>query len=94
MPLPPATGEWLRSFAIVTTPNELTAEVRDRMPVIPPSRNYDRWLERGHVEQPPIYLLRPYEAEAMHAEKAHPKVGNVRNNGWRCCRNRTMKESR
>lgn len=78
----PDTGDWLQSFAVITTtPNELTAEVHDRMPVILHPRDYDRRLERGHVEQPPIDLLRPYEAEAMQAAQAHPKVGNVRNNG-------------
>ena len=51
------------------------------MPVILHPRDHDRWLERGHVEQPPTKLLRPYEAKAMHAAKAHAKVGDVRNNG-------------
>jgi putative SOS response-associated peptidase YedK len=31
----PAAGEWVRSFAIITsTPNELCAELHDRMPVV------------------------------------------------------------
>ena len=78
----PETGEWLQSFAIITTtPNELTAHVHDRMPVIVHPRDYDRWLERGHVAQPPVDLLRPYEAEQMRAAKVNPRVGNVRNNG-------------
>lgn len=78
----PETGERLQSFAIITTtPNELTAEVHDRMPVILRPRDYERWLERGHMAQLPIDLLRPYEAEEMNAAKVNPKVGNVRNNG-------------
>ena len=78
----PDTADWLQSFAVVTTTlNELTAEVHDRMPVVLHPRGSGRWVERGNVEQPPIDLLRPFEAEAMHAAKAHPKVGNVRNNG-------------
>jgi putative SOS response-associated peptidase YedK len=78
----PTTEEWLQSFSIVTTePNELTAEVHTRMPVILHARDYDRWLDRGETERPPVDLLRPYEAEAMTATPCNPLVGNVRNNG-------------
>jgi len=78
----PANDEWLQTFTIITTdPNELTAEVHNRMPVIIHPRDYDRWLERGAVERPPIDLLRPYEAEVMKAAACNPMVGNVRNNG-------------
>ena len=78
----PHTGEWLQTFAIITTtPNELTAQVHDRMPVILHPRDYDRWLERGETAQQPLDLLRPYEAEAMVAAPCDPRVGNVRNNG-------------
>ena len=78
----PETGEWLQTFAsITTTPNELTSQVHDRMPVIQHPRDYDRWLQRGQPEMPPVDLLRPYEAEDMRAAACNPAVGNVRNNG-------------
>ena len=78
----PDNGEWLQTFAIITTTaNELTSAVHDRMPVILHPRDYDRWLARGQVEQLPIDLLRPFEAEAMQADACNPAVGNVRNNG-------------
>lgn len=78
----PANGEWLQTFSIITTePNELTAEVHTRMPVILHARDYDRWLDRGETERPPVDLLRPYEADAMVASGCHPLVGNPRNNG-------------
>ena len=78
----PHTGEWLQSFAILTTtPNELTALVHDRMPVILHPRDYDRWLQRGERTQPPLDLLRPYEADEMQAAACDPAVGDVRNNG-------------
>jgi len=78
----PATGEWLQTFAIVTTTaNELTGQVHDRMPVILHPRDYERWLERGEAHQPPVDLLRPYEADEMQATPCNPKVGNVKNNG-------------
>ncbi len=77
----PATGDWLQSFTIITTdPNELTAKVHNRMPVIVKPSDYDRWLTRDLVEQPPIDVLRPYDAAAMIAHPVDPRVGNVRNN--------------
>jgi putative SOS response-associated peptidase YedK len=78
----PANGEWLQSFAIITTTaNELASAVHDRMPVILHPRDYGRWLERGEASQPPTDLLRPYESEAMQADACNPAVGNVKNNG-------------
>jgi putative SOS response-associated peptidase YedK len=49
------------------------------MPVIIPERYYDRWLQPGDPEQPPIDLLRPFDADKMTAWKVDPQVGNVRN---------------
>jgi putative SOS response-associated peptidase YedK len=41
----PASGEWIRTFAIITTDaNELVAEIHDRMPVILSRYDYARWL--------------------------------------------------
>lgn len=71
----PKIGEYLQTFTIVTTePNELTAEVHNRMPVILHPRDYDRWLQRGEAHQLPVDLLRPYEADAMTAEPVNPAV--------------------
>jgi putative SOS response-associated peptidase YedK len=87
----PATEEWLQSFAIITTtPNELTAAVHDRMPVILKPSDYDRWLQRGDSERPLVDLLRPFDADQMTAHPVDPRVGNVRNNEpglctpWEC----------
>src|ERR1700744_2804520 len=83
----PHTGDWLLTFAIITTdPNELAAQVHDRMPVILEPRAYDRWLQRGtlqhpDLDQPPLDLLRPFPAEDMQAAPANQAVGNPRNNG-------------
>lgn len=82
-------GGYLESYTIITTtPNELTAAVHDRMPVILQPQDYDLWLSHPRVEKdvpsvPPLELhalLRPYPAERMQAQKAHMDVGNVRNN--------------
>jgi putative SOS response-associated peptidase YedK len=41
----PASGEWIRTFAIITTDaNELVADIHDRMPVILAPGDYARWL--------------------------------------------------
>ena len=78
----PATGSWLQSFAIITVPaNELMSPVHDRMPAILQTHEYDRWLDREEVERVPKDLLRPFESHRMVKYHAHPKVGNVRNQG-------------
>lgn len=75
------SGDWLQSFAIVTTDaNALTAPVHNRMPVILQPADYDRWLTRDPSPQPPLDLLRPYDADAMSSHPVDPRVGNVRNN--------------
>ena len=74
-------GGWLQSFSIVTTePNELTATVHNRMPLIVEPKDYDRWLSREVEERLPVDLLRPLPAEEMVMREAHKDVGNVRNN--------------
>jgi putative SOS response-associated peptidase YedK len=68
-----ATGDWLQSFSIITTdPNELTATVHDRMPVILKPYDYDRWPDRTDAECPPVDLLRPYEADEMTPHGSRP----------------------
>jgi putative SOS response-associated peptidase YedK len=52
--------------------------MHDRMPVILPAKDYDRWL-KADPERPPIDLLRPFVAGRMMAWKVYQKVGNVRN---------------
>ena len=79
------TGAPLESFAIITTtPNELTAAVHDRMPVILRPQDYELWLSHPPAKNAPplelLALLRPYPADLMAAREAHIDVGNVRNN--------------
>jgi len=73
---------WIQSFAIITTePNSVVAPVHNRMPVILPEKDYDEWLDRSEVERPPTHLLKPLDPTLMRIFDAHPKVGNVRNQG-------------
>jgi putative SOS response-associated peptidase YedK len=52
--------------------------MHDRMPVIIPQKDYDRWL-RADADRLPVDLLRPFDAEKMTAWKVERKVGNVKN---------------
>jgi putative SOS response-associated peptidase YedK len=59
----PNTGEWERTFAIITVPsNELVAKIHDRMPAILEPSGYDRWLG---IEPDPHDLLIAYPSEPM-----------------------------
>jgi putative SOS response-associated peptidase YedK len=75
-----AAGADLLTFAVITTdPNEVVQPMHDRMPVIIPGRDYDRWLQAGNPERPPVDLLRPFYASQMTAWKVGNAVGNVKN---------------
>jgi hypothetical protein len=67
------------TFTVITTdPNEVVQPLHDRMPVIIPERDYDRWL-KADPDRPPIDLLRPFDAGKMTAWKVEKAVGNVKN---------------
>lgn len=76
----PKDGEAIETFTILTTdPNELMEPVHDRMPVILEPRDYDRWLDPGDPQRPPVDLMRPLAAEKMARWRVSDRVGNVRN---------------
>jgi putative SOS response-associated peptidase YedK len=59
----PASGEWLRTFCIITTrANALVRPIHSRMPAILKPADYERWLSD---EPDPRDLLGPYAADAM-----------------------------
>jgi putative SOS response-associated peptidase YedK len=59
----PASGDWVRTFAIITTAaNEMMAEIHDRMPLILSRGDFARWLSE---EPDPRDLMRPFPAGAM-----------------------------
>lgn len=59
----PASGEWQRTFAIITvSPNELLAQIHDRMPAILDRADCDRWLGD---ESDPHDLLRSFPSDLM-----------------------------
>ena len=75
-------GEWVRSFAIVTTtPNDLCAELHDRMPVVLGRQVWPEWLGEEPADLPRLKaLLAPYPAEEMTCWPVSTRVGSVKNN--------------
>lgn len=75
-----ATGIWLETYTLITTdPNELMEPFHNRMPVIVPPADYERWMAPADPARLPVDLLRPYPPEDMAAWKISGAVGNVRN---------------
>jgi putative SOS response-associated peptidase YedK len=64
-------GNVINSCSIITTtPNELMADIHDRMPVLLKKEDEDLWLDPGMTEPDMVrHLLVPYQSEEM---KAYP----------------------
>jgi putative SOS response-associated peptidase YedK len=75
-------GKWIRSFAIITTqPNELCAEIHNRMPAVLEPEMWPAWLgEQPATVQDLRAMLAPYPADGMVFWPISARVGNVRNN--------------
>lgn len=72
-------GSELHSFTILTTtPNDATAGLHDRMPVILHTGDYGRWLDTDNRRFDDLFM--PFPSADMHAWPIGPDVGNVRNN--------------
>jgi putative SOS response-associated peptidase YedK len=74
--------EWVRSFAIITTtPNELCAEIHNRMPVVLKPDTWPAWLGEQAATVPELKaLLAPYPSDDMICWSVSARVGDVRNN--------------
>ncbi len=85
----PTTGQWHRSFAILTTSaNDLVASIHDRMPVIVPPEGWPDWLgetQLDHAQAETVLsaIIRPYPADKMQMWEVTPDVGDVSQNGPR-----------
>jgi putative SOS response-associated peptidase YedK len=75
-------GERIRSLTIITTtPNELCAELHNRMPVVLIPDVWPFWLGEQPAEVPQFKaLLAPYPSDEMICWPVSARVGNVRNN--------------
>ncbi len=74
-------GQQVQTYTILTTePNELMAEIHDRMPVILPKAAATRWLNpQEEPESLVVELCRPFDSLSMKAYEVGKAVGNVRN---------------
>ena len=77
-----SAGEWVRSFAIVTTePNELCAQLHNRMPVVLAHETWPTWLGEEAADEARLKsLLVPYPSDRMVAWPVSARVGSVKNN--------------
>ena len=73
----------LHSCTIITgEPNELVAEVHDRMPVMLPPDTWDVWLDRDNHDIDALgKLLVPAPSRLIRLHPVSTEVNNVRNNG-------------
>ncbi|MNI32726.1 putative SOS response-associated peptidase YedK [compost metagenome] len=79
-------GHAISTFTIITTtPNDLVADIHDRMPVIIRKEDEAAWLDRNHTQTEQLsLLLKPYPAEEMYAYPVASRVGNVRHDDEQC----------
>ena len=75
-------GERIRTFAIVTTqPNELCAELHNRMPVVLKPETWPVWLGEKPTDASSLKaLLAPFPSDEMTCWPVSARVGNVKNN--------------
>lgn len=81
-----ADGTKLHTCAILTTePNELVAEVHNRMPVILRPEDEAVWLDRRITDvEALLSLCKPYPLQEMTSYEVDPLVGNVKHDGPEC----------
>ena len=75
-------GEWIRTFAVITTqPNQVCAELHNRMPAVLKPEMWPASLgeELATVEELKA-MLAAYPFEGMICWPVSPRVGNVKNN--------------
>jgi putative SOS response-associated peptidase YedK len=75
-------GERIRSFTIITTtPNELCAELHNRMPVVLKPETWPVWPGEQPADVPQLKaLLAPCPSDEMICWPVSIRVGNVKNN--------------
>lgn len=66
---------------ITTTPNQLMAEIHDRMPVILNTDDAKRWIAEDAKPDELLGLLKPYPAELMEAWPVSTAVNSPKNQG-------------
>jgi len=79
-------GKIVKTFSILTTtPNAVTADVHDRMPVVLRAEDYDMWLDPGFQNEAEIAeLLKPLDANLMRRYPVSSRVNDVKNDDSQC----------
>jgi putative SOS response-associated peptidase YedK len=73
-------GEIQHTFLILTTgPNEIAAEIHDRMPVILNRQMEKKWLDNYTPESELLATLQPYPSDQMLSYTVSPLVNSVQN---------------
>lgn len=81
----PDGAHMLSCTIITTTPNQLLAEIHDRMPVILPGQAYEQWLDPAERAPDQLQgLLKPYPAAEMSAHPVSTLVNNPKNDTPQC----------
>jgi putative SOS response-associated peptidase YedK len=82
----PAVGELPEAYCILTTePNELVAQVHNRMPVILSGDAMPRWMGTQPLSPEELkFLTRPLEASRMESRRVSRYMSNSRNEGPQC----------
>jgi putative SOS response-associated peptidase YedK len=79
-------GDWIRSCSILTTtPNAITSQVHDRMPVILDEADYELWLDPGFTDVAALaHMLKPYDASNMRSYPVSSRINQVANDEPAC----------
>jgi putative SOS response-associated peptidase YedK len=79
-------GQAVETCAILTTtPNELLADVDDRMPVILPPEHHERWLDTFMQDAAAaVALLKPFDSNLMKGYPVSTRVNLVANDDSGC----------
>ncbi|HZL37421.1 MAG TPA: SOS response-associated peptidase [Tepidisphaeraceae bacterium] len=79
---PADDAEPIDTFTILTTrPNELSAPIHNRMPVILHRHDYARWIDRDVPGEDVGNLLDPFDADRMEVYPVSTQVNKVKNDG-------------
>jgi putative SOS response-associated peptidase YedK len=80
------SGKWIKSCSILTTtPNAVTAQVHDRMPVILNPDRYDLWLDPGSSDVTAVSeMLKPYDARLMRSYPVSTRINHTQNDDPEC----------
>ena len=79
-------GNWIRTCSILTTtPNAVTSNVHDRMPVILDPENYDLWLDPGMNNTDAVCdLLQPFDARRMRCYPVSTRINHAATDDAEC----------